>query len=63
MDIPTPSNVNHGFSHSADGFLNIPLESTNLDALSTKRRRCFLLIINFYELIISLRDIIIVRKP
>ncbi|XP_017795325.1 PREDICTED: microspherule protein 1-like [Habropoda laboriosa] len=40
MDVPTPSNVNHGFSHNADGFLNIPIESTNLDPLSTKRRRC-----------------------
>ncbi|KOC70139.1 Microspherule protein 1 [Habropoda laboriosa] len=38
MDIPTPSNVNHGFSHNADEFLNIPIESTNLDPLSIKYR-------------------------
>ncbi|XP_076640124.1 microspherule protein Rcd5 isoform X2 [Colletes latitarsis] len=38
MDIPTPSSLNHGFSHGNDGFLNIPIESTNLDPLSTKRR-------------------------
>ena len=40
MDVPTPSNVNHGFSHNTDGFLNISIESPNLDPLSTKRRRC-----------------------
>ncbi|KAK1137265.1 hypothetical protein K0M31_001779 [Melipona bicolor] len=38
MDVPTPSNVNHGFSHNTDGFLNISIESPNLDPLSTKRR-------------------------
>lgn len=38
MDIPTASSVNHGFSHSSDNFLNIPIESSSLDALSTKRR-------------------------
>ncbi|KAG7210250.1 hypothetical protein KM043_011798 [Ampulex compressa] len=36
---PTASNVNHtGLSHNTDGFLNIPLEASTLDALSTKRR-------------------------
>lgn len=44
MDVPTPSNVNHGFSHNTDGFLNISIESPNLDPLSTKRRRCLLIL-------------------
>lgn len=39
MSISTPTNVNHsGHSHSGEAFLNIPVESSNLDALATKRR-------------------------
>jgi len=39
MDIST-SNLNHtGLAHNADGFLGIPIESSALDALATKRRR------------------------
>lgn len=39
MSISTPTNVNHsGHSHTGEGFLNIPVESSNLDALATKRR-------------------------
>lgn len=39
MSISTSTNVNHsGHSHSGEAFLNIPVESSNLDALATKRR-------------------------
>lgn len=40
MDISTPTSLNHsGLSHNSDSFLGIPIESSTLDALATKRRR------------------------
>ncbi|XP_020280287.1 microspherule protein 1 [Pseudomyrmex gracilis] len=39
MDISTPTSLNHsGLSHNSDSFLGIPIESSTLDALATKRR-------------------------
>jgi len=43
MDISSSTNLNHtGLTHNTDGFLGIPIESSALDALATKRRRYLL---------------------
>lgn len=40
MDISTTTSVNHSvLPHNTDGFLGIPMESSALHALATKRRR------------------------